>query len=98
MRVPPPRGRYRPVQGVPVTIVAPFKVVPDGKEAAPAKFVAVAALPDHVPAVLMTNGEATVPAPERGAVTPVKPANAPPQLVLVSEGWQTWTGVPEGYR
>ena len=55
-------------------------------------------LPDHVPAVLMTKGEATVPAPLRGAVTPVKPENAPPQLVLVSEGWQTWTGVPDGYR
>ena len=28
--------------------------------------------------------------------TPLLPP--PPQLELVSEGWQTWTGVPEGYR
>ena len=38
---------------------------------------------------------------KRSAVgVPVRDAHEeePPQLELVSEGWQTWTGVPEGYR
>jgi hypothetical protein len=62
------------------------------------KFVAVAAFPDQAPEVSITNGEPTVPTPDSGAVTPVRPVKEPPQLELMSDGWQTWTGVPEGYR
>lgn len=75
--------------------------MPFGKAGVPVKFpavVAVAALPDHVPAVLITSGLTDVPAPLSGAVTPVRPVKEPPQFELVSDGWQTWTGVPEGYR